>query len=290
MLRVEVMEKRRLGPVVGLGTWQTFDGDHMLARRVVDAALAAGTRLYDSSPMYGSAERSLGTALAERRAEATVATKIWAPSVEEGRRQFEQQLSFFGGRVDIEQIHNLVAWREHLPWLLAEQAAGRIGQLGVTHYTESALVELCEALRTGSFQVVQVPYNPWERGCERELLPLAAELGVAVIAMRPVGGSGEAHRRRLELDDGRREALQVSTWGEALLRWALADERVDAVIPATTRPARAEENARAGDGRRLTPEQRALVEELASSTGRPSGFDSAARRLRGIAAGFRRRA
>ena len=271
MLRVEVMEERRLGPVVGLGTWQTFDGDHMLARRVVDAALGAGMRVFDSSPMYGQAERSLGAALAGRRSESTVATKIWAPSVDEGRRQFDQQLSFFGGRVDVEQIHNLVAWREHLPWLLAEQDAGRIERLGVTHYTESAFGELCEALRTGSFQVVQLPYSPWERACERELLPLAAELGVAVIVMRPVGGSGGDHRRRLELDDATREALGVSTWGEALLRWALADERVDVVIPATTRPARAEENARAGDGTTLTPEQRTLVEQLASSTGRPSG-------------------
>ncbi len=271
MLRVEVMEERRLGPVVGLGTWQTFDRDHMLARRVVDAALAAGTRVFDSSPMYGQAERSLGRALAERRAEVTVATKIWAPHVDEGRRQFEEQLSFFDGRVDVEQIHNLVAWQEHLPWLLEEQAAGRIGQLGVTHYAESAFGELCEALRTGSFQVVQLPYNPWERGCERELLPLAAELGVGVIVMRPLGGSGDDSRRRLELEDTTREALGVSSWGEALLRWALADERVDVVIPATARPARAEENARAGDGSTLTPEQRALVEGLASSTGRRSG-------------------
>ena len=89
---VGLMEERRLGPVIGLGTWNTFAGDRELARVVVPAALDAGYRLFDSSPMYGGAEESLGLALAEGRAEATVATKIWAGTVEEGRAQFADQL------------------------------------------------------------------------------------------------------------------------------------------------------------------------------------------------------
>ena len=128
------MEKRRLGPVVGLGTWNTFAADEGLAEAVVDAAFAAGGRVVDSSPMYGGAERALGAALARRRAESIVATKIWATSVEEGRAQFAQQLEWFGGRIEIEQVHNLVAWREQLEWLEPERDAGRIGRLGVTHY------------------------------------------------------------------------------------------------------------------------------------------------------------
>ncbi len=283
-----MMEERRLGPVVGLGTWNTFGGDDALAISIVDAAFAAGTRLLDSSPMYRGAEASLASALAGRRDDAIVATKVWSPSVDEGRAQFARQLEWFGGRVDVEQVHNLVAWREHLPWLREEREAGRVGRIGVTHYQDAALGELAEALRTGMFQVVQVPYNPWERGCERELLPLAAELGVAVIAMRPVGGAGDGHRRRLELDHEVREQLGVASWGEALLRWALSDDRIDAVIPATTKPERVAANARAGDGRKLTAEQRELVERLASST-RLSGFGSGVHRLRGIASGFRRR-
>ncbi len=103
------MEERRLGPVVGLGTWNTFDGDAKLARNVVDAALAAGTRCFDSSPMYGGAERALGVALAGRRDEATVLTKIWAASPEEARHQLANQLDWFD-RVDVEQVHNLVGW------------------------------------------------------------------------------------------------------------------------------------------------------------------------------------
>ena len=259
------MEKRRLGPVVGLGTWNTFAADEGLAEAVVDAAFAAGGRVVDSSPMYGGAERALGAALARRRAESIVATKIWATSVEEGRAQFAQQLEWFGGRIEIEQVHNLVAWREQLEWLEPERDAGRIGRLGVTHYQASAFAELGAGLRSGRFSVLQVPYNPWERDCERELLPLAAELDVAVIAMRPLGGSGQDRRRAVAPSPAELVELGCETWAEALLRWALADKRVDLVIPATSQPARAAANGRAGSGPPLAPEQRALVERLAGA-------------------------
>src|SRR5918999_4764820 len=101
------MEERRLGPVVGLGTWQTFDTNVELAREVVGAALEAGCRVFDSSPMYGGAELALGVALGDRRGEAIVATKIWARTAEAGRAQYARQVAWFR-RVDVEQIHNLV--------------------------------------------------------------------------------------------------------------------------------------------------------------------------------------
>jgi len=257
------MEARRLGPVVGLGTWNTFDTDDALALGVVAAAWEAGTRLVDSSPMYRGAEGALGPALAGRRDEAIVATKIWANSVDEGLAQFAHQLELYGGRIDVEQVHNLVHWREHLEWLQVQREAGTIGRLGVTHYQPAAYDELATALRTGRFEVLQVPYNPWERGCEAELLPLAAELGVAVIAMRPLGGSEAGARRSISPPAEVLASLGVETWAHALLRWALSDMRIDAVIPATSRPERAHSNARAADGPIFTDEQRRLVEQLA---------------------------
>jgi diketogulonate reductase-like aldo/keto reductase len=259
------MDERRLGPVVGLGTWRTFDNDAALAREVVGAALESGMRLFDSSPMYGGAERALGTALGGRRDEAIVATKIWARSVDEGREQLRRQLEWYDGRVDVEQVHNLVAWRDHLAWLERERDGGRVGRIGVTHYAASAFGELAAALRTRRFDVLQVPYNPWERDCERELLPLAAELGVAVIAMRPLGGSERDERRRRGATQSELDELAVETWPQALLKWALADERIDAVIPATICAGRARENARAGIGPALAPEQRKLVERIADA-------------------------
>jgi diketogulonate reductase-like aldo/keto reductase len=245
------MERRRLGPVIGLGTWQTFGGDVDLARRVVDAALDAGVETFDTSPMYRGAEQSLGTAL---RGRGVVATKIWAQTVEEGKHQYRRQLEWFG-RVDLEQIHNLAAWEQQLEWLEGEHD----GPLGVTHYAPSAFGELARALRTRRFATVQLPYNPHERECEDELLPLAAELGVAVIVMRPFA---EGDLVRHEVDPAALRELGVETWAQALLKWVLSDERVDLVIPATKRPERTAENARAGEPPWFTPEQRALVEEL----------------------------
>ena len=254
------MEERRLGPVVGLGTWRTFGGDERLAQAVVDAALAAGVRCFDSSPMYGGAERALGAALAERRDDTRVLTKIWTPAPEEAPSQFDDQLAWFG-RVDVEQVHNLVAWEQHLPWLESERDVGRIGRIGVTHYSSSAFDELARALRTRRFDTLQVPLNPLERECERELLPLAEELGVAVVVMRPLGGGALLRR---EPDLAPLAEFGVQTWAQALLKWALSDPRVDLVIPATSRPERAGENAAAGSPPWFGHEERAYVERLAT--------------------------
>ena len=141
-----------------------------------------------------------------------VATKIWASSLDEAKGQFDRQLEWYG-RVEVEQVHNLVSWQAHVDWLEGERDAGRIGRLGVTHYQASAFDELAAALETGRFQVLQVPYNPWERECEQRLLPLAEELGVAVIAMRPLGGSGADARRRIEPSPAELEQLGVRLVG-----------------------------------------------------------------------------
>jgi diketogulonate reductase-like aldo/keto reductase len=255
------MEERRLGPVVGLGTWNTFDRDTRLAREVVGAALDAGCRVFDSSPMYGGAEPSLGAALDGERQRAIVATKIWARTPAEGREQLRRQLGWFG-RIEIEQIHNLRAWQDHVDWLEHERDEGRVDRLGVTHYSAGEFADLAEALRTGRFDTIQLPLNPRERECERELLPLAAELEVAVIVMRPLG-QGALVRRSPPPEV--LAALGVETWAQALLKWALSDERVDLVIPATRQPARARENAAAGLPPFFDEEQRGLVERWANT-------------------------
>lgn len=256
------MKERRLGPVVGLGTWNTFDSDATLARRVVDAAFAGGTRLVDSSPMYGSAESTLSEVLDGRRAETVVATKIWSRGVEDGRGHFARQVRWFG-RVDVEQVHNLVSWQEHLPWLEAERAAGTIGRIGVTHYSPSAFGELERALRTRRFETLQVPLSPHERECEARLLPLAEELGLPVIVMRPLGEGSLMRRPPAEEELAPLEPFGVRTWAQALLKWALSDSRVDVVIPATTNPEHARANAAAGEPPWFGPEERRLVERLA---------------------------
>jgi aryl-alcohol dehydrogenase-like predicted oxidoreductase len=215
------------------------------ATEVVDAALAAGVRLFDSSPMYRGAEQSLGRALHGHREGTTVATKIWTASVEEGREQYARQVEWFG-RVEIEQVHNLVAWREHLEWL------------------ERAFSELATALRTGRFDTVQLPYNPHERDVEEDLLPLAAELGIAVIVMRPLGAGALVRRSPSATELEPLREFGVETWAQALLKWVLSDQRIDVAIPATSRSERMAENARAGEPPWFGPDERALVAELAA--------------------------
>jgi aryl-alcohol dehydrogenase-like predicted oxidoreductase len=261
------MERRALGrtgvdlPVVGLGTWLTFDlpdAEQDAADAVVAAGFQQGTRLVDTSPMYGRAERVLGRALDGFRGQAFVATKIWTGSVEEGRKQLQEQLDRYDGRIDLEQVHNLVAWEAHLSWLEAEREAGRVRHLGATHYAPSAFEELARVMRTGMIDAIQIPYNPREREVEREILPLAEELGLGVIVMRPLGEGALLPGPSAD----RLSPLGVETWAEALLKWALSDPRVTAVIPATTSPEHARQNARAGSTPWLGPDERRYVEEL----------------------------
>ena len=248
------MEHRQLGragfevPVVGMGTWRTFDVTAPAAvdarRKVVDVALRNGTSFFDSSPMYGAAERVLGAALDGRRDRALVATKVWTADPAQGERQIADAMGYFGGRVDLYQIHNLVAWSVWLPVLERLRDAGQVRAIGATHYAASALPDLRTVMETGRIAAIQIPYNPLEREVEREILPMAEALGLGVVVMRPFG---------------------VTTWAQALLKWVLSDPRCSVAIPATTSQAHVAENAAAGNPPWLGPEERAYVQHLAEA-------------------------
>jgi aryl-alcohol dehydrogenase-like predicted oxidoreductase len=271
------METRALGtsgltvPVVGMGTWATFDVTGQAAEAnataVVDCALEGGANFFDSSPMYGESERVLGRALEGRRGAARVATKVWTPG--DGEEQIRRSLGFFGGRVELYQIHNLVNWRRHLDTLESLREEGAIDAVGATHYQSSAFDELRTVMQTGRVTAIQIPYNPIQREVEAAILPLAADLGLGVVVMRPFAEKGLLRHPPPESDLAPLEPFGIRTWPQALLKWILSDPRVHAAIPATSRPERMRENAAAGDPPWLDAEARAYVERLARKTAAP---------------------
>ena len=270
------MEQRVLGrsglrvPVIGMGTWRTFDvhGERDTAERrlVVDNALSAGTSLFDTSPMYGEAERVLARALSGRRDQAIIADKVWTSSAREGREQVRRALEWYEGRVEIYQVHNLVKWRDHLPMLEELRNQGQVRVLGATHYQHSALSELMSVMNMGRVQMVQIPYSAADRVVEREVLPLAHELGLGVLVMQPLGTGRLVRHGPRARDLERLESFGVRTWAQALLKWIASDPRVHCVLPATSRPERAQENAGAGDPPWFDAEAREYVAGLARVT------------------------
>jgi aryl-alcohol dehydrogenase-like predicted oxidoreductase len=254
-------------PVVGLGTWRRLEAAAASGqdRELIDAAITADIRLMDTSPMYGDAERLLGIAIAGKRDQVVVADKIWTPSPQEGAAQLDRAVDWYGGRVNLMQIHNLVAWHAHLPMLETARDQGLVGLIGATHYSPAAFGELADLMRSGRIDTVQVPYNPAHREVERTILPLADELGIGVLLMRPLG---EGQLVRHQPDPADLEPLRpfgVTTWAQALIKWGLSDPRVHVSLVATAHPARLAENAAAGSPPWFGPDERQYVLRLATS-------------------------
>jgi len=268
------METRTLGrsgltvPAVGVGTWRTFDvrGQAAIdgARARVDEAFEAGASFFDSSPMYGAAEQVLSAALEGRRDQALVATKIWTGSKDEGEAQAKRALAWFGGRIDLYQVHNLVAWQTQLALLERLRDQGVVTAIGATHYSPSAFDDLAMVMRTGRISTIQVPYNPIENAVERTILPLAEELNLGVVVMRPFGEGSLMRRPPSAGELVPLAEFGVETWAQALLKWILSDPRCHVAIPATSKPGRTLENARAGESPWFGPAERKLVSRLAT--------------------------
>ena len=264
------MEQRPLAdlevPVIGMGTSKTFDVATVDETRqaITDAALDGGATFVDSSPMYGHAERILGETLAGRRAEAIVATKVWTPDHDEAERQIAASLGFYGGHVEVFQVHNLVEWPTRLDQLERHRDAGAIDVVAATHWQASAFDELEAVMRTGRIGAVQVPYNPREREVEQRILPLAEELRIGVILMRPFAAGGLVGRSPSAAELAPLADFGVTTWPQALLKYGLSHPATTVSIPATTRPERMVENAAAGDGPWFGPDEKVLVERLAA--------------------------
>jgi aryl-alcohol dehydrogenase-like predicted oxidoreductase len=249
------MECRQLGslrvPVIGLGTARTFDvsGERDIAvrRQIIERCLATQATFIDSSPMYGQSERVIGLTTEGCRDRVQLATKVWCHGRAQGETQIANSFRLFKtDYIDVLQIHNLMDWRTHLSTLERLRDQGRIGLIGITHYSTSAYPSMLEIMRSGRVHTIQIPYNVRERSCEDRILPAAEELGIGVIVMEPLDKGRYAKGLRRQPDLSPLAAVGIRTWGQALLAWVLGDVRVSVAIPATSRPERIDENAVAG--------------------------------------------
>jgi aryl-alcohol dehydrogenase-like predicted oxidoreductase len=251
-------------PIVGLGTWQTFDvGDDRAAldqrREVLRVLFEAGGTAIDSSPMYGRAEEVVGTLLSEMgmRDKAFLATKVWTSGEAAGVKQMQASSAKMRAPViDLMQIHNLVDWRTHLATLRAWKEQRKFRYIGITHYTDPALDELAAVIRAEPIDFVQFGYSIASRAAEARLLPVAAERGVAVIVNQPFdGGALFGQVRGKTLPEWAAE-VDCASWSQLFLKFILGHPAVTCVIPGTARPDHARDNLAAGQGRLPDAEQR----------------------------------
>jgi aryl-alcohol dehydrogenase-like predicted oxidoreductase len=244
-------------PVIGLGTWQTFDAGPEPAaraplREVLTRFLAAGGRLIDSSPMYGRAEAVVGELLAELKQQKTpfLATKVWTSGKAEGEAQMRDSLRLMGhGRMDLMQVHNLVDVRTHLATLREWKAQKRIRYLGITHYARGAFDDLERLMREEALDFVQLPYSLAARDAEKRLLPTAKDTGTAVLVMQPFASGGLFRQVRGKALPPWAADFDCSNWASFFLKFILGHPAVTCPLPATSNPRHLEDNLQAGLGR-----------------------------------------
>lgn len=242
-------------PVIGLGTSRVFDvgsaPEAIGSRREVVAALVnAGGSVIDTSPMYNRSERVIGEVLdaSALRESCFLATKVWTDGSDAGERQMRRSAALMNtDRIDLMQVHNRRDMDSHWPTILALKESGFIRYNGVTDYRESAHRAMQAIMRRYRPEFVQINYSLGERGAEDELLPLAADLGIAVIVNRPFM-AGRLFRAVGDRPLPGWAKDYVTSWGQFFLKFIVSHPAVTCVIPATSKVKHMVDNAAAGFG------------------------------------------
>lgn len=246
-------------PVIGLGTWQTFDvGAGQPVRKPLDAVLekllASGARVIDSSPMYGRAEEVTGDELAAigaggALAKPFLATKVWTSGKQAGIAQMKRSMKRLRTeQLDLMQIHNLLDYQAHLPVLRDWKAAGTIRYLGVTHYQHGQFDLIEKLMRSEQLDFIQIPYSIVDRAAESRILPAAKDTGTAVLVMTPFESGalfGKVKGKPLPAWAGE---LGCTSWAQVFLKFILGHPAVNCPIPATSKPSHIADNVQAGLG------------------------------------------
>jgi diketogulonate reductase-like aldo/keto reductase len=260
-------------PVIGLGTWRTFDvhlapDNRRQLEEVLSLFVKLGARVIDTSPMYGRAEDVIGelTAALDIQDRLFLATKVWTRGRENGIQSMERSLSLLRAKqIDLMQVHNLVDVQTQLATLREWKAQGRIRYLGITHYEAGAFEEVEKLMRSQQLDFVQINYSLMEPEAGERLLPLAQERGIAVLVNRPFGGGGLLSGTRSKPLPGWASDFGCRSWAQFFLKWIVANSAVTCVIPATNKPPHLEENIEAGSEPLPDARMRQRMVELVSS-------------------------
>ena len=256
MLTRIIPSSRELLPVIGLGTWQTFDIGNNTEQRnqlkeVLTTLVDKGGKVIDSSPMYGRSEKVIGDLSSELgiRDRLFMATKVWTGGKSAGISQMNSSFDKMKVRkMDLMQVHNLVDVDAHLETLRRWKAEGRILYIGITHYTSSAYPNLISVIKKARPDFVQFNYNIRDREAEKRLLPTAKEYGVATIINRPFGEASLFSMVRGRGLPPFAKEFEINSWAQYFLKFILSHPDVTCVIPGTSKPHHMEDNAGAGFG------------------------------------------
>jgi len=273
MLKRPIPRSKEMLPVVGVGTWQTFDvgpkaPERLELKDVLRILAEAGGSVVDSSPMYGKSEGVAGDLVAELglREKLFFATKVWTSGRDAGIRQMEDSFRLMRAqRMDLMQVHNLLDLQVHAKTLRDWKAAGRIRYIGITHYHDGAHAELEKIVKTREWDFVQFNYSMEEREAEARLLPACADSGTAVLVNRPYSQGGLFPRVKGKPLPAWAADFDCASWGQFFLKYLLGNPAVTCVIPGTGRATHMKDNVQAGMGR--LPDatmRRRMVEYLAS--------------------------
>ncbi|MFZ3321512.1 MAG: aldo/keto reductase [Usitatibacter sp.] len=257
MLFRPIPSTRELLPVIGIGTWQTFDlgssaADRAPLEEVLKAFAEMGGTMIDSSPMYGRSEEVVGDLVAKTKAPANpfIATKVWTSGKDAGIRQMRDSMRKLRVKAcDLMQVHNLLDVDTHLDTLAGWKRDGTVRYVGVTHYTASGADAVAQLISRRDVDFVQINYSVAERDAESRLLPLCRDKGVAVIANRPFAG-GEIFRRVAgkPVPDWAAE-IDCASWAQLMLKFIVSHPAITCAIPASAKPEHTRDNMKGGYGR-----------------------------------------
>ena len=272
MLTKPIPRTGEIIPVIGMGTWATFDvGSSPEVRKPLEEVLAEfsriGGKVIDSSPMYGNSEEVVGDLSAKLglRQKLFIATKVWIEGAAAGVRQMEVSMrKLRADPIDLMQVHNLVDVNTQLRTLTDWQRRGRIRYIGITHRTAEAYPAVERVMVAHKLDFLQINYSIQEREAERRLLPVAQERGIAVIANRPFAGGELFSGLAKKPVPTWASEIDCSSWAQLMLKFVVSHPAITCAIPATSKVEHLRDNMQAGFGRMPDQKMRARIAESIS--------------------------